>query len=244
MLIDFPAFESYLKEKTPMGVFADTSILFAATYPFDAFNEDAEKIFQLLSKQSIPTFLSVSVRAEFLENHRRVFIAESLIDFLDDMEDDIEGPLLLKLQSHRTSYRRKIKEEKNVKIDAHQIKSFRALLSNFNKNNIDGWSIFCRNYIKPQLTPLWADVCRLLNVNFISTRSEDHTPFLNELPTWEKAIELMGDYGLSSSDAMILNMFLCSKIPILLTADKEMADCIEKESKEEKFVFLPSHHGL
>ena len=136
MQLDFSNLSSYLEQNSPVGAFADTSILFAATYPFDAFNEVSENVFELLSKLSIPAFLSVSVRAEFLENHRRVIIAESLIDFLDDMENDLEGPLLLKLQSHRTSYRKKIKEEKNAKIDPHQIKMFRDLLSKFHRNDL------------------------------------------------------------------------------------------------------------
>ena len=49
----------------------------------------------------------------------------------------------------------------------------------------------------------------------------------------------MERYGLASFDAMIVNMFLTSKIPILLTADLEMADCVSKESKGSKLVFVP-----
>ena len=40
-------------------------------------------------------------------------------------------------------------------------------------------------------------------------------------------------------DAMIVNMFLASNIPALLTADLEMADCVGKESKGAKRVFIP-----
>jgi hypothetical protein len=46
-------------------------------------------------------------------------------------------------------------------------------------------------------------------------------------------------YGIASSDAMILNIFLCSKTPMLLTADLEMAQCAVKESKGTKQVFIP-----
>jgi len=35
------------------GCFADTSILFAATYPLDLHNEEAEKVFKILSKNQL-----------------------------------------------------------------------------------------------------------------------------------------------------------------------------------------------
>ncbi len=57
--------------------------------------------------------------------------------------------------------------------------------------------------------------------------------------TEQDAISLMGRYGIASSDAMILNMFLSSKIPILITADKEMAQCIRAQNRNDKYVFIP-----
>jgi hypothetical protein len=56
---------------------------------------------------------------------------------------------------------------------------------------------------------------------------------------WQFVINLMGNYGVSSSDAMIINMILSSKIPALLTADYEMALCVASESKGAKRIFIP-----
>lgn len=92
---------------------------------------------------------------------------------------------------------------------------------------------------KPQLTPIWRYALNQLDFNFISTRSQDRSPFLDELPSWERAVELMANYGIASADAMILNMFLCSKLPILLTADLEMAECATQESSGTKQIFVP-----
>lgn len=50
---------------------------------------------------------------------------------------------------------------------------------------------------------------------------------------------MMGNYGLASNDAMILNMFLCSKIPILITTDLEMAEVASKTSNGTKRIFIP-----
>ena len=90
-----------------------------------------------------------------------------------------------------------------------------------------------------RLTPIWSAAEQIHEINFISVRSNDENEFLNSTPKWEVAVSLMGRYGLASSDAMILNMFLCSKIPVLLTADLEMAEVADKESKGSKRIFVP-----
>lgn len=239
MILGFSELAREIAQQWPIGVFADTTILFSATYPADLFNEESERLFDTLAETAIPTFVSVNVRAEFLENHRRVYIADSLVDFLGDMEVYLDGPLLLKLQTHRKSHKKKADAGENTKLDVNQIKIFRSMLSAFPWKHGNGWELLCHNYLKRQLTSEWSDTECELALNFISTRSADKSPYLNELPTWERAVEIMGDYGISSADAMILNMFLCSKLPILLTADLEMADCALKESKGSKLIFVP-----
>ena len=221
------------------GCFADTTILFSATYPLDLFNEQSEMIFELIAPLKIPIFTNVNVRAEFLESHRRVLVAECLIELLEDRESALDGPILEKLKAHRTSYRRKVAEEKTAKMDVGQIKLFRRLLSGYEFQGRDGWDLFCRDYLQKRLAPIWEEAETEFELNFISLRSDDETPFLNSRPEWSKAVDLMGRYGIASADAMILNMFLCSKIPVLLTADVEMAECAVKESKGAKRVFIP-----
>lgn len=76
-------------------------------------------------------------------------------------------------------------------------------------------------------------------MEMISVRDGDNSPHLESVPRWEDATMLMGKYGIASADAMILNMFLCSRIPVLLTADSEMAEVAELESSGAKFIFIP-----
>lgn len=239
MIQAFSNLERALQENKPVGVFADTTILFSATYHVDHFNDESEKAFNILAAHDISAYVSVNARAEFLENHRRVFIADSLVDFLKDEEKNLSGPLILKLQSHKVSHRKKVAEGRDSRLDVNQIKSFRRTLVGFSSNNRNGWEILCQDYLKPQLTPIWRYALNQLDFNFISTRSQDRSPFLDELPSWERAVELMANYGIASADAMILNMFLCSKLPILLTADLEMAECATQESSGTKQIFVP-----
>ncbi|MCB9073339.1 MAG: hypothetical protein H6623_06930 [Bdellovibrionaceae bacterium] len=239
MIQKFSALEDYTKKQKPIGFFADTTILFSASHPSDIFNTESEKAFEILADYSVPTFASVNVRAEFLENHRRAYIADSLVDFLEDNEKKLAGPLLLKLQTHRKSHRKKVDEGRSTKLDLNQIKSFRLALSEFALENRNGWEILCQDYLKPQLTPVWDETQIEFDLNFISTRANDLSPFLDKLPSWERAVEIMGEYGIASADAMILNMFLCSKIPALLTSDLELAACAARESRGEKYIFVP-----
>jgi hypothetical protein len=228
-----------IQRSNPIGVFADTSVIFAATYPPDIFNADCEKAFETLAKFSTPTFASVNVRAEFLENHRRAYIADSLVDFLEDMASFLSGPLLLKLQSHKKTHRKNIDEGRSNKLNVDQIKIFRRELRQFTWMRQDGWKTLCQRYLKPQITSEWEKAEKHLSLNFISSRSNDLSPYLDKIPDWVRAVNFIGEYGISSADAMILNMFLCSKIPILLTADLEMADCVIQASDGTRQVFVP-----
>jgi predicted nucleic acid-binding protein len=219
--------------------FIDTTVLFAQTYPLDSFHDEVTLAFDALTKAQASVFTNVNVRAEFLENHRRILIAECLIDLLEDHEGSLDGVLIEKLKSHRTSYRRKVAEQRSAKIEIQQIKIFRRLLSAHQGPSGNGWEIFCRDRLNGQIEKIWDAAEDELGLNFISLRSEDKTPFLNSRPDWRDATSLIGRYGIASADAMILNMFLCSKIPALITADVEMAECAIKESKGSKRVFVP-----
>lgn len=239
MIKPFSELSNFIKQENIIGCFVDTTVLFSATYPLDSFNTESELVFEVISNQKVLPFTNVNVRAEFLENHRRVLIAECLIDFLEDFDSQMDGVLLEKLKAHRTSYRKKVLEEKSAKMDVGQIKNFRRLLASYSSAKENGWEVFCRDYLNVRLEPIWLGTTDVFDLNFISIRSNDENDFMLTAPQWEQAVSLMGRYGIASSDAMILNMFLCSKIPILLTADLEMAEVANKESKGSKKIFLP-----
>ncbi len=194
--------------------------------------------FEALGTHGARIFTNVTVRAEFLENHRKVLIAECLIDVLEDLQGELTGLLLEKLKSHRTSYRNKIEQNKSAKMDINQIRFFCDLLSQRESKYGNGWDLFCQLYLAPKFTPVWEVVTDTLRVNFISLREGKH-PLINAPVSWESAVRIMGNYGISSADAMILNLFLCSCIPLLLTADLKMAECASRESQGAKHIFIP-----
>ncbi len=74
----FSELPAYLADKANrLGCFVDTSVLFSETYPLDRLNEESDRAFDVLVDLDVPVFTNINVRAEFLEAHRRVLIAES-----------------------------------------------------------------------------------------------------------------------------------------------------------------------
>jgi hypothetical protein len=76
-------------EKDDRACFVDTSILFSVTYPIDIHNDDSECAFESLAESFVPILTNQNVRAEFLEIHRKVLLAECLVDFYEDYLPDL-----------------------------------------------------------------------------------------------------------------------------------------------------------
>ncbi len=66
------------------GCIIDTSVLFGATLDTDLFHEDAIDLISLLTGNQIPRFINANIKSEFLNNARRVIIAEAAVDLYED----------------------------------------------------------------------------------------------------------------------------------------------------------------
>jgi hypothetical protein len=95
-------------------------------------------------------------------------------------------------------------------------------------------SLVCENFIGNQES-------NLLLRGFVRFLRKDlkHQKNLSGDVNWKGMVDLMGRFGIGSADAMILNLFLSSHFPILLTLDKDMAYCMKKLNPINKLVFLP-----
>lgn len=87
--------------------------------------------------------------------------------------------------------------------------------------------------------PVWDKAVQEFRIVELKIRAEDASAYIQKNPDWDDAVRLMGKYGLGSTDAMIINMFLCSAISVMLTADFEMARAAAIESQNSKAVFIP-----
>jgi hypothetical protein len=237
---EFSELEKFINKTSlePKGFFADTSILFAATYPSDLYNEDAEDVFKIL-KSKLSAYTNVNVKYEFLESHRRVLLADSLCDFYDIYSDRLPAMVNEKLKSHKTTHKKKVDADRPSKLEVEQQKNFIKLLRPTLLGERDAWDVLCKDFLLPQLEPVWDDACKKLGIVEIKVRETDESPLLKAKPDWADVVQIMGRYGIASADAMIVNMFNCSKINLLITADLEMARSVIRENCADKCVFVP-----
>jgi predicted nucleic acid-binding protein len=236
-------FLSSLNEDLKKGVLADTNVLISATYDLDPANEQAVVFFDLLAEHEVPIFCNVNVKSEFLEIHRRIIFTEALLDFESQVDKSkLPSDLTRKLNSIRTQAEKRTKQGKlPLRLPEAEIKDFKMKMSEITDESRDLWTALCEDRVINKLSAVWNEAETELGLNFLSTRREDQSVYFEGSPTWEGAMALMESYGLSSSDAMIINMFMCSKFIAMVTSDLDVAHSIKKIGNKAKVVFLPDN---
>jgi hypothetical protein len=238
----FSEIRAFVEERpdAKSGCLMDTNILFSASYDLDHFNADAAELVNVLAELEIPIYTTFSVRGEFLELHRRVTIPECLIDLLEDIDrSELDGRLLAKLVSLRTSYRKSVDAGRPYKLNDQQIKEFRTALALYEKDGLDGWEAFCQNYLHSKIEKVWDVTVEQLGLNFIDMRESAPDSDVVKAHSWHRTTDLIGKFGIGSIDATILDVFFNSNFLFLLTSDRDMAYCVERSKTSGRFVFVP-----
>jgi hypothetical protein len=226
------------------GFLIDTNILVAATYDLDKYNEIAVNFIDSLADREIPLYCNVNIRSEFLEIHRRIVISEAILDFEVKCDKTMLPPeLASELTSYRNSYERKRKnkpDEPPRKLSESEIKAFKLMMVNIQGNSGDDlWTEFCDNNIGTQIIELWEETEIEFGLNFLSLRKEDQELHLNQKPEWEDVVKLMSNPGLSSADAMIVNMLYVSKFEVIASSDVDIAIALKKSRLSDKHAIVP-----
>ena len=219
-------------EKSPNGCLVDTNILFALNNSCEKFHEDAQKSFCFVrEKKHIPVYTNVNIKLEFIDLLRRLIIPKHLMGLYQNKED-LGLEIKKKLESLKDNLNKSELELKTFKLSDWDIKEWRRLLSKiFNhkgRENKNAWEIFCSDYLSGALSDIWYETEKQWDMKLLSYKT-DKALFIKE-PEWNDMISFVEKFGIGSSDAMILNFFLCSKIPLLLTADRDLLYAIEKSN--------------
>lgn len=104
----------------------------------------------------------------------------------------------------------------------------------------DGWFYFCSSYVGKFLGSAWDATCEQAGVNFLSLRGTDAKEWMTGPIEWQGMADIVGKFGIGSSDAMIVNLFMNSHFEGIFTADREMARVISKISGGKKSIFVPT----
>jgi hypothetical protein len=221
------------------GCLVDTSVLFAASYPPDEFNSESEELFDFFAELEIPLYTNVNIRAEFIDQHRRVMVPEGLSDMYTSEGKAVHSVVYAKLQSVYTSLTNSRKTGRPYKFNEEQIKSWRRTLRLYHLKNQDGWMKFCNDFLQGKIEEVWDDTCGNLGINFLSLREEDKPLWLVGELTWPDMASIVGRFGIGSFDAMIVNLFLNSSFEGMVTADREIAYVLECLKPDGKYVIVP-----
>jgi len=230
-------------EKYPQlkqGCIVDTNLLFASSYESDLYNDWSEEVFELLQKNSIPVYTNMNVRSEFINLQRRVLIAEGLSKFYSDTSSFLEGVIYEKLKKIKRRGVDSATKGTPFKVSESEITEFMVLFGHEPfSDGPSGWTIFCRDYFAPYLSRVWPDIVKKLKINFLGTREIESGEFFDKHPSWDNMIAILGESGIGSADAMILNLFQESKLPLLITADKAVKNTMLNGSFDGKYILSP-----
>jgi predicted nucleic acid-binding protein len=221
------------------GCIVDTSILFAISYPNDAHNPVAVELFDYLSELQIPVHTNVNIRSEFIHNQLQVMIPEGLSDMYSKDGKSLHESIYKKLQSNYTTVSEARNKNLSYKFSNSKVVEWRDFFRKNITSGRDAWFNFCRDFISHRIQNVWEQTCNEVGVNFLSLRGSDTKNWLTGPVDWKDADALVGNYGIGSFDAMIINLFLNSHFPALVTADKEIARTVQDLKPEGKFVFVP-----
>lgn len=225
------------------GILVDTNFLISLTYELSKFYEKSIELYELISERSYKIFCNVNVRNEFLEVQRRIILTEALISCNTDpkVKDFLPPHIRGRIRSLQTRREAAIKNDKHPTILSDgELKSYSLDLSEIEYNGENLWQALCEDYLKDNLVELWKILENEFNVNFLSVRSTDLSNHLKKEPNWKDTVHIIESHGIGSSDAMIINMFICTNFFFLITSDKEVANTIRKLHEPQKFVIMPN----
>lgn len=221
------------------GCLVDTSILFAGSFDLDQFNTEAVEIFDFLGEINVPLFANVNIRAEFIDLHRRVMIPEGLASLFAIEGKTLPTELYTQLQSVYSKLNKAKTDGRSYKFNEDNVSEWRRRLRGYEGKDRDGWRMFCQSFLQGKIENIWDEVCELLKINFISLRGGENAEWLENNLSWEDMASIVGEYGIGSFDAMIINLFLNSHFSALITSDKEIAYVLAQIQPENKFVVVP-----
>lgn len=229
------------RPKIKDGIVVDTNVLISATYDGDAFNEQTNDLLDLITENRVPLFYNVNVKSEFLEIQRRISFTLGLLSFEAETKSATLPPELARrlgtIRSNQT--KRENTGRNNLRLGEAEIKEFKSLMICEELPSGNLWRAFCRQYIGNELLESWNDLVEKFGLNPLSLRTEDQDKHIQNPPSWEDAIELMSSEGLSSSDAMIVNMFQASNFEVILSSDADVGTAIESFKRDDKICILP-----
>jgi predicted nucleic acid-binding protein len=231
---------NFLNQKpNSIGCLADTGLLYAASYVDDRLYDKAIDVFETLANYNLPVYSNVISRMEFVDLIFRKQITIGSIQVLNEMKATTAHKnlfnLLKNIRDQDTAYR---KNKQSYKLDEGRLKKLRLEMEIASGGGY--WRDFCHVYAGDMLLNEWTMLEDELGLHFVEAL-EGGTSELIEFPLqWEDMVRIMGHQGIRGPDAMIINLFLKSRFPILITTDNDIVKSLDESGFDtsSKVIFI------
>jgi len=227
------------------GCLADTGFLYGASYTEDRLYQQALEVFLILEEAKIPIHINVVGRMEFVDLVFRKQLTTGAISVFQSLNAKTADKSLFDfLKKIRDDDSASKKKRQSYKIGEKQLKKLRLKFEE--SGDPQAWKIFCSTYVGKMLINEWEMLEDELGLHFIEVLS-GQTSFLVKQPLyWRDMVQAMGDLGVRSPDAMVINLFNSSALSLLITADKdfEYSKNLEKQPKNKAVFILDENFEL
>lgn len=230
--------EAYCSSLKSSECFADTGFLYAASYDDDRLHAKALAVANILSENQMPIFANVISRMEFIDLIFRKQVTQGAIQIYQNMNANTVHKnlynFLKNIRDLETSHK---KDGQSYKLDESRLKKLKRELIQL--SGLSGWKSFCNEYVGEMLVNEWMILEEEIDLNFIEVLEGDTDFYIEDPIYWLDMVRLMGQQGLRGPDAMIVNLFIKSKFPLLITTDSDFEFCFEDTlASKDKAVYI------
>ena len=225
------------------GCIVDTQLLVAVLYDPHEFNEDALQIIKSLAKFQVPIYTTVTTRSEFVDINRRIMITEGLMTAYSQGQKQgwsFSKSVQDALKKHKNWIDTQAKNETIPILNDYRIKDCKETFSPLRHSGKTGWVEICEEFLEGNIIRIWDQLVNDFGINYVDLRDDDINDILPNGINWSDMYGLMEKTSLSSSDAMITNVFLSSVFPFAITADYDLAYAVEISDTTKK-IFAPNN---
>lgn len=218
------------------GILADTGFLYAAADTDDRVNDQALKIYEILEELKVPVYVNVISRMEFVDLIFRKQLTIGAIETYEKMSNNQNKFLFNFLKSIRDENTAHLRAGQSYKIAEGKLKKLRGY---FEEISATAWRAFCQQYAGEKLSNEWKILEEEFGMEFIEVMENQTSDIIVRPLYWADMIQIMGREGLRGPDAMIANIFIKSRLPLLITTDRDIINSFadEREDHAEKSVF-------
>lgn len=226
--------ERYLEsEPCEAGILADTAFLYALSDTDDRLYKSALDVYEPLENRGVAIFANVISRMEFVDLLFRKQITGGAIEIFKSLDPAVASKNIFNffksIRDEDTAHRN---DGQSYKIPEGKLKKLREHLES-EASSMD-WKEFCQKYTGAKFHNDWSVYEQELGLNFVEVLEGQTSDIIASPLFWADMVQVMGEQGIRGPDAMIANLFLKSRFPLLITADKDIARAFDDESPEHE----------